>query len=193
MDRTHGRSGPHECEWSGAQACGAHAPMEQFPRGGGPPSNPRALACLESRESELAFLFGSLIKRSPPPPPPGVDRAYACKKKKFFSAVDRALCHRGLFFAESTPNLRGGREGGRYLQKSRLLKRSPRRCRAQRPLSSGRTVSPLAKEYCRSLARFCSGTHYSGSQRLLQSTIRSCPCVGPPVPRWLRRRFNQRS
>ena len=40
--------------------------MEQFPRGGGPPSNPRALACLVSRESELAFLFRSLIKRSPP-------------------------------------------------------------------------------------------------------------------------------
>ena len=41
--------------------------MEQFPRGGGPPSNPRAVACLVSRESELAFLLRSLIKRSPPP------------------------------------------------------------------------------------------------------------------------------
>ena len=37
------------------------------------PSNPRALACLVSRESELAFLLRSLIKRSPPPPPvPGM-------------------------------------------------------------------------------------------------------------------------
>ena len=48
--------------------------MEQFPRGGGPPSNPRALACLVSRESELAFLLRSLLKRSPPPNP----RALAC-------------------------------------------------------------------------------------------------------------------
>ena len=30
----------------------------------------RALACLVSHESELAFLLRSLIKRSPPPPPP---------------------------------------------------------------------------------------------------------------------------
>ena len=29
----------------------------------------RALACLVSRESDLAFLLRSLIKRSPPPPP----------------------------------------------------------------------------------------------------------------------------
>ena len=36
-------------------------PLLQFPRGGGPPSNPRALACLVSRESELAFLLRSLI------------------------------------------------------------------------------------------------------------------------------------
>ena len=32
-----------------------------------PPFNPRALARLVSRESELAFLLRSLIKRSPPP------------------------------------------------------------------------------------------------------------------------------
>ena len=41
--------------------------QEQFLRGGGPPSNPRALACLVSRESELALR--SLIQRSLPPPP----------------------------------------------------------------------------------------------------------------------------
>ena len=35
--------------------------------GGGLPSNPRALACLMPRDSELAFLLRSLIKRSPPP------------------------------------------------------------------------------------------------------------------------------
>jgi len=29
---------------------------------------PRALACLVSRDSELAYLFRSLIKLSPPPP-----------------------------------------------------------------------------------------------------------------------------
>ena len=39
--------------------------------GGGPPSNPRALACLVPRDSELAFLLRSLIKRSPPPPEAG--------------------------------------------------------------------------------------------------------------------------
>ena len=38
-------------------------------RGGAPPSKPRALACLVSRDSELAFLLRSLIKLSPPPPP----------------------------------------------------------------------------------------------------------------------------
>jgi hypothetical protein len=32
--------------------------------------NPRALACLVSRDSELAYLLRSLIKLSPPPPPP---------------------------------------------------------------------------------------------------------------------------
>ncbi len=35
------------------------------------PSNPRALAGLVSRESELAFLLRCLIKRSPRPPPKG--------------------------------------------------------------------------------------------------------------------------
>ncbi len=40
---------------------------EQFSWGGGLPSNPRALACLVPRDSELAFLLRSLIKRSPPP------------------------------------------------------------------------------------------------------------------------------
>jgi len=37
-------------------------------RGGGAPFNPRALACLVSRDSELAYLFRSLTKVSPPPP-----------------------------------------------------------------------------------------------------------------------------
>ena len=47
-----------------------------------------------------------------------------------------------------------GREGGRTLHQSRLVKRTlessgrPRRCRAHRPLSSGRTVSPNTKEVC---------------------------------------------
>jgi len=39
------------------------------PEGRGPPPNPTALACLVSRESELAFLLRSLSKHSPPPPP----------------------------------------------------------------------------------------------------------------------------
>ena len=43
---------------------------EQFSRGGGLPSDPRALACLVPRDSELAFLLRSVIKRSPPPPSP---------------------------------------------------------------------------------------------------------------------------
>ena len=43
--------------------------QEQFLWGGGLPSNPRALACLVPRDSKLAFLLRSLIKRSPPPPP----------------------------------------------------------------------------------------------------------------------------
>ena len=42
----------------------------RFLRGGGPPSNPRALACLVPRDSKLAFLLRSLIELSPPPPPP---------------------------------------------------------------------------------------------------------------------------
>jgi len=33
------------------------------------PLHPRALACLVSRDSELAYLLRSLIKFSPPPPP----------------------------------------------------------------------------------------------------------------------------
>jgi hypothetical protein len=33
------------------------ATKEQFSRDGGAPSNPRALACLVSRDSELAYLF----------------------------------------------------------------------------------------------------------------------------------------
>ena len=36
--------------------------------GQGPPLRPRALACLVSRDSELAYLLRSLIKLSPPPP-----------------------------------------------------------------------------------------------------------------------------
>jgi len=44
---------------------------------GSPPLSPnprRALACLVSRDSELAYLLRSLIKlsSSPPPPPPGL-------------------------------------------------------------------------------------------------------------------------
>jgi len=37
--------------------------------GGSPRSNPRALACLVLRDSELAYLLRSLINLSPPPPP----------------------------------------------------------------------------------------------------------------------------
>ena len=37
---------------------------------GAPPSNPRALAGLVLRDSELAYLLRSLIKPSPPHPPP---------------------------------------------------------------------------------------------------------------------------
>jgi len=36
--------------------------------GRAPPLHPRALACLVSRDSELAYLLRSLIKLSPPPP-----------------------------------------------------------------------------------------------------------------------------
>ena len=43
-------------------------PSEEVLEGRGPPSNPRALACLVLRDSELAYLFRSLIKLSPPPP-----------------------------------------------------------------------------------------------------------------------------
>jgi len=39
-----------------------HWLVEQFLRGGGPPSKPRALACLVSRDSELAYLLRSLMK-----------------------------------------------------------------------------------------------------------------------------------
>jgi hypothetical protein len=53
----------------GAGYSGATCLAEQFSRGGVPPSNPRALACLVSRASELAYLLISLIKLSPPPPP----------------------------------------------------------------------------------------------------------------------------
>ena len=44
-----------------------------FLRGQGPPPNPeqpRALACLTPRDSELASLVRSLIRLSPSPPPP---------------------------------------------------------------------------------------------------------------------------
>jgi len=55
---------------SGYIACLA----EQFSRGGPRPSNPRALECLVSRASELAYLLRSLIKLSLPPPPGGWPR-----------------------------------------------------------------------------------------------------------------------
>jgi hypothetical protein len=50
------------------RASGGDGPddVEEAPE---PPLRPRALACLVSRDSELAYLLRSLIKLSPPPPP----------------------------------------------------------------------------------------------------------------------------
>ena len=56
-----------------------------------PPFRPRALACLVSRDSELAYLLRSLIKLSPPPP--YLQRTPRRDKVRPLRANPRALAH----------------------------------------------------------------------------------------------------
>ena len=90
--------------------------------------------------------------------PPLLSSEQTCHGESVWAGFIRASRHVGLPLAsqglppvpsDEAQKGEGGREGGRFIYnpvESRLLKRNhPRRCRAHRPLSGGRTVPPITK------------------------------------------------